>query len=217
MGKGNLSPDFGSGNYLVVILYHGLFLKYLLHPSDGGASLGKHVDGIAAGKHGPDQHVDILVKGHETPQGDFPGQGKIAAVDQGDQAAETDDHVEQGHDDSLQAHHSQVFVHGILIRFQKTVHLGPLLDKGLDHPHPRKALLHIVGEIGDSLLPGFILGVHDFSIINFPHTDQDHGNQGKEGQAHIDVDHHLCDHHNGHHSGVKDADHRRPDGHADHI
>ena len=62
------------------------FIKNILNSFRRGGTLGKHIYGFAAGKHGPHKHIHILVKSHESSEGYFSLNCKPAAVQKSNQA-----------------------------------------------------------------------------------------------------------------------------------
>ena len=70
-------------------------------PLEAGRALGDEGDALAGGQHGPDQHGDVQVEGLELAQGDLPGDGEVAAVEEGQQAADADNQIQQGHEEGL--------------------------------------------------------------------------------------------------------------------
>ena len=217
VGKGDIPPYLIRRLHILPVIYFRLLIEDFPDTAGGSGALGEHVDGVPAGQHGPDQHIDILVEGYKTAQGYFSHESQIAAIDKCDEAAQSDDDVKKRHDHGLQAYHVQVFIHGVPVCPGKGAHLGAFSYKGLDDADAGKAFLHKVRQIGNGLLAFPEPGVHDFAVVNFPGADEQHGDDCQKRKTDIDIVHHLAYDHYCHDTGIEHTDDSGADCHPDRI
>ena len=194
----------------------GLLAHDGVDPLEAGHALGDEGDALPGGHHGPYQHSDVQVKRLELPQGDLPRDGQIPAVQQSQQAADADDHVQQGHIKGLGPGHVHVLVLVEAVDLGEGRQLLPLLDEGFDDPDAADGLLDLVRQVGKGPLFGEEFPVHDLAVEIIPIHNQQQGDHRHQGQAHVHIKNHLPQHHDQHHRGVKGRDdggaHQHPHG-----
>ena len=134
----------------------------------------------------------------------------MAAVEQREQAAHADYHIEQRNHNCFKLGNPQVLLFRPQIRLRKRFDLRPLPHKCLDHAHARKALLHKVRQLRHRLLTLLKTLLHQFSAVQLPKRDKNHWNHCHQRQFKIDIEHHLPNDHSRHNHRIKRRNNRGP-------
>ena len=187
-----------------------------VHNSFQGCKSLRHISDAFAGRdHRPYQHPDIGIERHKLSQADGSVDGKISAVEQSQQAAGSDDQVQQRHKQSLKPDNAEVFLLVVFICHRKSGKLFVFLYKSLDHPDTGDCFLHLVGQIGKGFLLADKAPVHEFSVEIVSEDDQNQRQDGYACELYIHIEDHLSEHQYQHNCGVKGGDYRRSQKHAD--
>ncbi len=187
------------------------------YPLESRRSLAEHIDTVPAGDHGPHQHTDIGGKSHKLTHRDCSRQNHLSAEDQCQQKTDAGDGIQGRPKHRPQFHHRQILLLHILTGPGKGLKVLFLLDKSLQHTHPRQAFLNLVRQAGESLLASGLAFFCLDAVEIAPHRHQSQGHKCQNGQLQIHIDHHLEKHHHRHHHRVKDSHHRRPHRHPDRL
>ena len=147
MVQADIAPKPIHTNHMLPVRNPWLLVKNLLQALDARAAPRKGVDCVPAGDHRPHQHHNILVKCDKPPDRDLSCQYEMPAVEQREQTADADHHIQQRYHHRLKTGNPQIFLFCIRVRLCKGFDLRTLPHECLDHTRTRKALLHKVRQI----------------------------------------------------------------------